>query len=62
MGVLLQVLEVMFEMQRKRINEKNNKKKNKTYTTCFFFLFEPLLLSNLITFLFLIHFKQFKVL
>ncbi len=60
MGTLLQVLEIMFEMQRKRINEKNNKKKNNfpTYRKRFF-LFEPLLLSNLITFLFFIHFKEF---
>jgi hypothetical protein len=28
--------------------------------TCFFLLFAPLLLSNLITFLFLIYLKQFK--
>jgi hypothetical protein len=42
---------------------KNNKEKKSfsTYKKCFFFfLFEPLLLSNLITFLFLIHFWQFK--
>jgi hypothetical protein len=29
MGVLPQVLEIIFEVQRKRNNEKNNKKKNK---------------------------------
>ncbi len=33
-----------------------------SYKTCFFLFFGPLLLSNLITFLFLIHLKRFKVL
>jgi hypothetical protein len=65
MGELSQALEIIFEMQRKKSNEKIEKNKNSfsTYKTSFFsFFFKPLLLSNLITFLFLIHFKQFKVL
>jgi hypothetical protein len=54
MGALPQALEIIFEVQMKRSNEKNNKKNNKlpTLTKCGFFpLFGPLLLSNLITFL-----------
>jgi len=42
---------------------KNNKEKKKLFNLqnmFFFFLFGPLLLSNLITFLFLIHFRWFK--
>jgi hypothetical protein len=64
MGMLLQALEIMFEVQRKRINEKITRKKKPFQLTklFFFFFFGPLLLSNLITFLFLIHLKQFKVL
>jgi hypothetical protein len=64
MGTLPQVIEITFEMQRKMSNEKITKRKISfsTYKTSFLFpLFEPLLLSNLITFLFLIHFKRFKV-
>ncbi len=54
-------------MQKKRNNEKltRKKKEKKVFqvTKCFSFLFlRPLLLSNLITFLFLIHFKRFKIL
>jgi hypothetical protein len=65
--MLLQILEIIFEVQRKRSVEKNNKKRNKlsilqnTFFS-FFFLFGPILLSNLITFLFFIHFNWFKVL
>jgi hypothetical protein len=64
MGALPQTLEIIFEVQRKRSNEIKFKKKSfPTYKTCLFFhLFGPLLLSNLITFLFLIHFRQFKML
>jgi hypothetical protein len=66
MGGLLQTLEVIFEMQRKRRNEKKNKKENKIFNLqnmcVFFFSLEPFLVSNLITFLFFIHFKQFKML
>jgi len=66
MGELPQALEIIFEVQRKRINEKARRKKLKSFSThkmcvCVF-LFRPLLLSNLITFLFFIHLKQFKVL
>ncbi len=68
--MLLQVLEIIFEVQRKMNNEKITKTQIsfQTYKTrfffpfFFFFLFGPLLLSNLITFLFLIHFKRFKML
>jgi hypothetical protein len=55
-------LEIIFEVPRKRSNGTIN---FSTYKTRFFFclpLFGPLLLSNLLTFSFLIHFKQFKVL
>ncbi len=58
MGVQPQTLEIIFEVQRKMSNEKitQNKHKKKTFqlTKCvfFFLLFGPLLLSNLITFLF----------
>jgi hypothetical protein len=65
MGTLPQVLEIIFEVQRKMNNEKITRELSfpiyKTSFFCFFF-FGPLILSNLITFLFLIHFKQFKVL
>jgi hypothetical protein len=67
MEALLQVLKIIFEVQRKMSNEKitrrkisfptcKKKKKKKKKS------FRPLLLSNLIIFLFLIHFKWFKVL
>jgi hypothetical protein len=67
MGVLPQALEIIFEVQRKMINEKISRKKKSfpTYKRRFFFfflLFGPLLPSNLIAFIFLIHLKQFKVL
>jgi hypothetical protein len=63
MGVLPQALEIIFEVQRKMINEKiSRKKKAFQLTKGVFFLFGPLLPSNLITFIFLIHLKQFKVL
>jgi hypothetical protein len=67
MGVLPQALEIIFEVQRKMINEKiiRTKKKTKQKQKHDFILFPSLwilLISNLITFLFLIHFKQFKVL
>jgi hypothetical protein len=53
-----------YGVRRKMSNEKLMTK-NKTYKTCFVFVFffvGPLLFLNLITFLFFIHFKQFKVL
>jgi hypothetical protein len=65
MGMLPQVLEIIFEVQRKMNNEKITRREISfpTYKTFFFFFFlGPLLLSNLITFLSLIHFKQFRVL
>jgi hypothetical protein len=65
MGALPQALEIIFEVQGKRSNEKINKKKKKKklsnlqnmFFFLFFIIFGPRLLSNLITFLFLIHFK-----
>jgi hypothetical protein len=61
MGAPLQALEIMFEAQRKRINERiTRKKKLSNFKNAFFssfLLFGPLLLSNQITFLFLIYFK-----
>jgi hypothetical protein len=67
MGTLPQALEIIFEVQMKRSNEKIGRRKISfsTHKTCFFNLkkkFGPLLLSKLITFSFLVHFKQFKVL
>jgi len=64
MGVLLQVLKIIFEVQREMSNGKITRKEINfpTYKTWFFFSFGPLLLSNLIPFLFLFHFKWFKVL
>jgi hypothetical protein len=63
MGMLPQFIEIIFEVQRKMNNEKIIRREisSPTYKTRFFF-FGPLLLSNLMTFLFFIHFKQFKVL
>jgi len=65
MGALPQALEIIFEMQRKRSNEKiaRRKKSFPTHKTLFFpVVFGPLLLSKLLTFSFLVHFKRFKVL
>jgi hypothetical protein len=74
MRVLPQALEIIFEVQIKKSNEQNNKKKNhklfnfknklfNLQNVFFIFpLFGPLLFSNIITFLFRIHFKRFKVL
>jgi hypothetical protein len=57
MEVLTQALEIIFEVQRKRSNE-NITRKNKSFQVTkrviLFYLFGPLLLSKLITFLFLI--------
>ncbi len=64
MGELPQALAIIFDVQGKRSNEKiiGEKKNFPTYTKCVFcfFLFGSLLLPNLITFLFLIHFKRYK--
>jgi hypothetical protein len=62
MRTLPQALEILFEMQRKRSNEKIARRKNKLFqlTKRVSFsplLFGPLLLSNLLTFSFLVHFK-----
>jgi hypothetical protein len=66
MEALPQPVEIIFEVQRKRSNEKITRRKISfsTYKTLsfFFLLFEPLLFSNIITFLFFVHFKLFKVL
>jgi hypothetical protein len=66
-GALAQALEIIFEVQKKKSNEKITRRKisfstYKMHFILFFSLFGPLQLSNLVTFLFLIHFKQFKVL
>jgi hypothetical protein len=64
MGALPQALEIIFEVQMKGSNEKIIRKKKSfpNFQNVFFFSSEPFLLSNLITFLFFIHFKQFKML
>jgi len=67
MGMLPQVLEIIFEVQRKMSNEKITRREISfpTYKTRFFFLFflfGPLLLSKFVTFLFLVNFKRFEVL
>jgi len=56
MGALFQVLEIIFEVQRKMNNEK--KTSFPTYKTCFFFWTPPTFKPCNI----LILFKQFKVL
>ncbi len=66
MGVLLQILKIIFEVQMKMSSEKITRKKKvfqliRHFFFPFFFL-GPFLLSNLITFLFFIHFKQSKML
>jgi len=62
MGTLSQILKFIFEVQRKMTNEIFLIREIffSIYKTRFFF--GPLLFSNLITFLFFIHCKQFKVL
>jgi hypothetical protein len=67
MKVLPQAVEIIFEVQRKRNNEKIARRKinfstYKMQFFSFFLLFGPLLLSKLLTFSFLFHFKRFKVL
>jgi hypothetical protein len=57
MGALPQALEIIFEVQRKKSNEKITRKKTSflTHKMHFvFFLTGPLLLSNLMTFFLLI--------
>jgi len=65
-GILPQALEIIFEMKRKRSNEKitrrrrRRKKKLSNLRNTFFpvlLLFGPLLLSKLLTFSFLVHFN-----
>ncbi len=56
----------LFEVQMKRSNEKNKKKKisfstHKRFLFLFFLLFGPLLLSYLLTLSFLVYFKRFKM-
>jgi hypothetical protein len=62
MGTLPQALEIIFEVQKKRSNEKITRRKISfpTYKKKIFFFgvfFGPLLLSNLIAFLYFIHVK-----
>jgi hypothetical protein len=55
MGALPQALEIIFEVQRKKSNKKSSKKKrklSKLQNTFYFLPFGPLLLSELISFLF----------
>jgi hypothetical protein len=61
-----QALQIIFDMQSQGISQKNLYGKH-VHTSCkmfffSFFSFWPLILSNLITYLFLIHFERFKVL
>ncbi len=60
-GMLSQILIIIFEVQRKMNNTKIMKREAFQVTKHIFF-FGPFLLSNLITFLFLIHLKRFKML
>jgi hypothetical protein len=65
MGALRPALEFIFQVQRKRNNEKIERRKvsfatHKTHFFFVYFLFEPLLLSKLQTFSFLVHFKRLK--
>jgi hypothetical protein len=66
MEELPQALEIIFEVQRKRSREKISRKKKVFQLTkhiLFIFLFfGPFLFSNIITFLFFIHLKLFKML
>jgi hypothetical protein len=57
MRALPQALEITFEVQRKGVKQEENKLSNLQNAFFYFLLFGPLLLGNLITFLFLIHFK-----
>jgi hypothetical protein len=63
MGALPQALEIIFEVQRKNIDEKVTRK-NKNFPTyyklLFFLLFGSLLLSNLKTFYFLFILNNLK--
>jgi len=64
-GALPQALEIILVVQMKMSNEKVARKKKKLFNSqnmSSFLLFGPLLLSKLLTFSFLVHFKQFKVL
>jgi hypothetical protein len=63
-GELLQVIKIIFELQRKKSTEKKARRKISfpTHKICFSFLllFELLLLSKLLTFEFLVHFNDLK--
>jgi len=60
----LNLYKIIFEVQRKRINKKNNKKKIELFKLenmfFFFSFFGSLLLSNLIIFSFFIHLNDLK--
>jgi uncharacterized membrane protein len=63
MVALPPALEIIFEVQRKKNNEKITRRKINfsAYKMCFcFFFWGSLLLSNPITFLFLIHLNDLK--
>jgi len=59
MRVLPQALEIIFEVKMKGSNEKIARRKItfSTHKTSFFLLFGPILISKLLTFSFLVHFK-----
>jgi hypothetical protein len=65
MRALPQALEIIFEVQKRRSNEKTARKK-KSFSTYkmqfFFFSLDPFLFSKLLTFSFIVHLKTFKVL
>jgi hypothetical protein len=66
MGALPQVIKIIFEVKGKRNIEKKTRKISfpiyKTSFFSFFSLFQPLLLSNLVSFLFFIDFQRLKML
>jgi hypothetical protein len=65
-GALPQALEIILVVQMKMSDEKVAREKKKklfnSQNMSSFLLFGPLLLSKLLTFSFLVHFKQFKAL
>jgi hypothetical protein len=62
MGMSPQALEIIFQMQMKKNNEKVTRRKisfstDKMHFFSFFLLFRPLLFSKLLTFSFFVYFK-----
>jgi hypothetical protein len=67
MKALPQALEIIFEVPKKRNIRKIARRKKKAFQLTkhiffFFLLFGPFVLSRLLTFSFLVHFKQLKML